>query len=214
MNKKREKILALILTWAGLFMIILYSPIGSPDLYTKQKYLVGNRSAILYNVEEENMPSMTKNTSRSLFSDESQSTPFPTSESEINRSAYAVTSSQQLKSKQMTETNAVFNQHEISQNRGRGYMMANGYVGSISIKRNSKKNSLTDNDITSIIADLTTLDNTIKNRQGIGYNPNSGATSPGEDPIGDPIPFGDGWLYMLFLAIGYTAWKVYKLKSL
>jgi len=52
MNKKREKIFALVLTWAGLFMLILYSPIGSPDLYIKQKYLSEKGNAVFYNVEE------------------------------------------------------------------------------------------------------------------------------------------------------------------
>ena len=209
MNKKREKIVALVLTWAGLFMLILYSPIGSPDLYIKQKYLSEKGNAVFYNVEE-NMSSLSRRAAtRSQFSEGAQSTPFPTTESGTSTN-YAVASSQQVKSQQMTETNIVFNQNEIVQNRGSRDMMGNGYVGSTSIKRNSKKNNLGDNDVISITTDLTALNNTIKYRQGIGYNPNSGGTSPGEDPIGDPIPIGDGWIYLSFLVLGYTVWKVVK----
>ena len=40
MTKKRKRILTWILVWAGMLIVVLYSPVGSPDLYSSQNYLV------------------------------------------------------------------------------------------------------------------------------------------------------------------------------
>jgi hypothetical protein len=207
MNKKLEKIFALVLTWAGLFMVVLYSPMGSPDLYSKHKYFSEKRGVVFSNGKIENMPSMSKIACRSRGTATSQTTPFPTYESEKNNPTYAVASSEQFESKQKSEISVVLNQPEISQTKGNGGMVDEGSMGSVSIKKNSKKDVLIDNSLISLSSDLASLDNTIKNRQGVAYSPNYGGTSPGDDPIGNPIPVGDGWLYLLFLALGYGVRK-------
>jgi len=55
----------------------------------------------------------------------------------------------------------------------------------------------------SIFSDLTP-------KQGGGYTPGSGATDPGEDPTEEPLPVPDGFWLLLFMAIGYAAFKYLK----
>lgn len=38
MDKRQKNILIWVLTWAGLLLLVLYSPIGSPDIYTSKQY--------------------------------------------------------------------------------------------------------------------------------------------------------------------------------
>jgi len=54
----------------------------------------------------------------------------------------------------------------------------------------------------------------INNRQGVVYIPNYGGSDPGEDPIGNPIPIGDGWIFMLLLTLWHAVWEAVKSKSL
>lgn len=57
--------------------------------------------------------------------------------------------------------------------------------------------------------DVTSLENSF-NRQSVGYTAGSGATDPGGDPTGDPIPVGDGWPLLLLFVSVYLCWKNFK----
>jgi hypothetical protein len=63
----------------------------------------------------------------------------------------------------------------------------------------------------SMTTDLTTLENNTADKQSVGYTPGAGATDPGDEPIGDPIPVGDGWVFLLVLVATYAGWKRIKL---
>ena len=63
--------------------------------------------------------------------------------------------------------------------------------------------------MTNGIATLSTtsdLSNTTS-RQSVNADAIPGATDPGADPIGDPIPVGDGWGLLIFFGIFYSVFK-------
>jgi hypothetical protein len=35
----------------------------------------------------------------------------------------------------------------------------------------------------------------------------SDSSDPGDGPIGEPIPVGDGWIFLIGMAVLYVAWK-------
>jgi hypothetical protein len=43
-TKRQKGIMTWILVWAGLLIVVLYSPIGSPDLYYSQNFYMENQS--------------------------------------------------------------------------------------------------------------------------------------------------------------------------
>ena len=51
MHKSENTILIWVLTWAGLLLGLLYSPIGSPDLYKHRNYFVENQGVNFSGVE-------------------------------------------------------------------------------------------------------------------------------------------------------------------
>lgn len=65
---------------------------------------------------------------------------------------------------------------------------------------------------TSLSNDLTTTNNTT--RQNTLSGAGGGGTDPGGDPTGPPIPVGDGWIFLLFLAGGYVIIKRFVLKHI
>ena len=85
-----------------------------------------------------------------------------------------------------------------------------GFAGSRLSRKDSKDNVDVNNGVASMSSSLTMLDNNLSNKQGAGYTPQSGATDPGEDPIGPPIPVGDGWLILLAFLLTYVGWKKFR----
>jgi len=198
MQKKVEKIIVIILIWASLFIVVLYSPIMSPDLYSSNNYSIVNQGSVSPNDQIKNTPFICKNNANN-----SQSTSFKTYESEENYFNNRVICSGSNDEKQESTTGSMSYSTDVYKNIGnRSMMAAEVCLGNSTISKSSK------NDVASSMVSIQTLfDDNKNNRQKIDYNPNYGASDPGDDPIGNPIPVGDGWMYMLFLALGYAVWK-------
>ena len=190
-----------MLIWAGLFVAVLYSPIVSPDLETKHKYILEQENANYGRIE--NISSVSKKSMRKV-----QSMPFLTYESEMNNYAYKVTAKEQFEANQKSDISLPFNKIENHQTKVNMDLMVTENVESRSIMKNNTKNVSTNNNVFSVSSDLASLDDNIRNRQGNNYSSNLGGTDPGDDPTGNPIPIGDGWVFMLILAVGYALKKM------
>jgi len=200
---KKEKIIAIIFTWASLFMVVFYSPIVSPDLYSTNDDFVISQSVDFQNGKIENAPRICRN-----YTNNSQSSPFETNDSEKSYFHNIVTPSGLNDTKQESTDGSMSYPIGNYQNRGTISAIDEVYIRNSATWMSSKKSVLAENNEPVSIAGTQTLFGDVKNdRQKIDYSPNSAASDPGDAPIGNPIPVGDGWLYMLFLALGYAIWK-------
>jgi len=197
-QKKKDKILFWTLSWAALLVAVLYSPMGSPELYYSTEYYYQNG---LYSTgANENIPPLVNSSSNKLL----QSFSSQTYESEINKSIYTISNSQTSK---FFFSNSIFNQTDNFKSKG-NRSGVDGFLGNTTILDGSRKDVLADNNSVFSMTPTTTLfEGYLNNRQSIGYSSNTGASDPGEDPIGSPIPVGDNCIFLLFLALGYVLWK-------
>jgi len=197
-QKKKEKILFWTLSWAALLVAVLYSPMGSPELYSSTEYYYQNG---MYSTSaNENISPLVNSSSSKLL----QSFSSQTYESERNKSIYTISNSETSKCLFST---SIFNQTETFKTEG-NRSGVDGLFENITIMESSRKDVLADNNsVFSMTPTSTLFEGYSNNRQSIGYGSNTGASDPGEDPTGSTIPVGDNFVFLLFLALGYVLWK-------
>lgn len=227
-----------------MLVVILYSPIGSPENYVQNSFYPenqgvsfsgkiqnasrgskfgGNNSSPAFtspislseNINFSNNPtisiednsievaqpeykSVNRNTPKYAVANTSR---YSNTSSDINNTNYSVTS----------KGSSIISKENSSGGSIGGGM---GNSGAVIIGKTSDDNN-SNPQLNGFIA-LNSIDLTIFSdltpKQGAGYTPGSGATDPGEDPIGEPIPVPDGFWLLLLMAIGYTAMKYFKKK--
>ena len=209
MLKKRQKnIMVGLIVWAGLLIVVLYSPIGSPGLYSTQNYFVVNQSVIVHNGTILNAPK-----SKSVSDNNDNDLNIP----EVNTE---LTSNHPIGSYLLGSTSSGASTYGSMQtssyqnsNSGSGGM---GIGGSFIASGRSSGSSVSSGSgiiMTNGIAALSTTSDlsTANTRQSIINTdpvPSTGGTSPGGDPTGDPIPVGDGWGLFLLMGMSYSAFKM------
>lgn len=243
MNRKEKNILLLLLLCASLLVAMLYSPIGSPENYISSNSY-GQHQGVTFSGKILNSPSsksFAKNSSSGIFSGSSIATTaslptasslpnssFATTSASLNNLAtpatvgsftkrtanYAVATS----SESAVSSNASYAvqsgstySNEIKTSSG-GFAGGQGVTFSGRTSRNST-NTNTQTGFTALNIDMTIFKD-LNTSQGGGYTPGSGATDPGEDPIGNPIPVSDGYWFLLLMAVGYGYFKFFKKKGL
>jgi len=193
-----------IIVWAGLLIVVLYSPVGSPDLYSSRNYLFDSRPVAFKS--EAYIHSSKQNVS-SESNDEGLSIP------DINTgltSNYAVGSSQ--------PDHASNQGSSYGTNGNSSYEKSNSSTGGLSeggISLISSRGSGTSagssgvvmtNGITTL--SLTSTGNNTTNRQSAKADtPLSGGTDPGGDPNGPPIPVGEGYELLILFGMCYAIFK-------
>jgi hypothetical protein len=200
-NKKGGKILMWLLSWAILALVVIYSPIGSPDLYTGNKYIVYNQG-VNFSGGIANAPKVHN------YTDQYPSTDLGIPTYTPEQKKYTV-SSASGSSKVNKETN-----YSVSPAMtGRTGTNASGSGGVSGLATfgsggSSQKNSIdptTGVGTLTLSSDLTTIQNpTATTRQGANADAALGGTDPGGDPTGPPIPVGDGFWILLFMAGVYA----------
>lgn len=205
-QNKRKNILVLLVTWAALLVAVLYSPIGSPDLYSNQNFFVINRGVDFQGGHIENA-------SNSNFGTDPGTNELNVpdySSSELKSSTYAVVNSAPNNAISSGANYSVQSQNNQTKTTGSSGMPDGGntFISSRTTRSNaSTASSVTmTNGITTLSTDLATNNTT---RQSVGAS-TSGGTDPGGDPIGPPIPIPDGWGFLLVLALTYGLLKKYK----
>lgn len=209
-----------MLVWAGLLIVVLYSPIGSPDLYSSSGYSIINQTVSTDKNTILNAPK--RNFESDSYSNDAE---FPDLGSAL-KSNYATGSVQsgnvgsqgssypiQTQSYQTNNSSSAVN----SGLGGSSFLASGGSHGSAASSGISMTTGLSTRYLTT---DLN--NNSITRQNSIAYTADTGGTDPGGDPTGDPIPVGDGW-GILFLFGGIYAfikvlykgkWQDSKLKKI
>ncbi len=193
-----------ILVWAGLFILVLYSPIGSPGLYYSQNYYTENLSfanpVVITNAPKWNHASDNNEIALDIPDVSSHlNTNYPvgsyqTTGGGFQSSSYSV----------HTQTYQNSNSSEFASPGGGGgsFMVGKGSRNSGGFSGIAMTNGITNLSLT------TNLANTQTRQSVYNYQSGSGGTDPGGDPEGDPIPVGDGWGLLLFFGICYASFKM------
>jgi hypothetical protein len=195
-NKKRNTIIWL-LTWAVLFLVVAYSPIGRPDLYVGTSYYISNQGVsfkggianapkgMAYATEEEN----------SEIEDYA-----PASE---HNADYGSNSSEY--SPQNTNSGDANYSRESGSNQGSGqsgFMVLSGNASKGSAQGTATAQS---NDVSSLSSDLTLTSSASTDRQAApGAN---GRRDPGGKKPKNTIPVGDGMWFLIIMAGAYVFWR-------
>jgi len=195
-----------LIIWAGLLIVVLYSPIGSPDLYYSHNEYAINQSVPVNNGGIANAP---RSGTVSESNDNGQDIPDLSTPS---RTSYTVSNTQSSggASSQGTSysTQAQSYQHTNSssssgQNVGGGsFISGGGSHGSAASSGVTMTNGIT------TLSTTTILSNQIPKQGAISkITDTSGGTDPGGDPDKPPIPVGDGWWLLILFGICYAAFK-------
>ena len=211
MNNKKKNILVWIFTWAALLLVVLYSPIGSPDLYSSSDYYAGIPNA---NLSGSNITSPGFNGSNGDYN-ELNVPDYSSAENSSKSSAgysYTAPASGNASSGAAASYSTSESQSYLNSKEGSSSGTAGG-GGSTFISNNGSRGgndassavSMSSGGITTLSANLTTsTPSQITKTPGQGYQTGQGGQNPGGDPDpGTSIPVGDGWVFLLLLAVGY-----------
>jgi len=195
-NKKRNTIIW-ILTWAVLFLVVAYSPIGRPDLYVGTSYYINNQGVNF----KEGIANAPKGSAYATEEDESDMPAYtPTTENNVDNSGNASEYSPQ------NTSNGAANYSRAS-----GSNQSSGQSGSIILAGNSSKSAqgtaTQSNDVSSLSSDLTLTSSASTDRQAAGPNKPNGGRDPGGKNPKNPIPVGNGVYVLLLMAGGYIIYK-------
>ena len=194
-----------IMVWAGLLVAVLYSPVGSPDLYSSHNYYVENRTITTGTTVIQNAPKgnrVSENTDNGLDIPDISSMP---------KTTYSVNSYQSGNS--MSQGSGYSVQNQSYQNSSSSGSNGQGPEGSAFISggrssRNSAASSaiVMTNGITTLSVTNDVSNNTVKQGAQAGGS-GRGGTDPGGDPTGAAIPVGDGWELLVLFGLCYAAYK-------
>ena len=205
MTKKQNTRLVWVLVWAGLLIVVLYSPIGSPDYYSSNgNYYVVNKPVTLSS-------GTTLNTPKANFPEESNSDELiipdvsQTSKTNAGGGRYSSGNSSSGGSSYGSLSSPSYQ----NSNAGSGGMSGGGSLIASSGSRSSAGSSeiTMTNGITTMSLTSTGSNAPPKQNAGEQILGDEGGTDPGGDPNGDPIPVGDGWGILIFFGVCYTAYK-------
>jgi len=194
-----------LIIWASLLIVVLYSPLGSPDLYSPPHYYVIDQSSSSGN-------GMTLNAPKGDF----ESDNYSNDDTEIpdvsfsSGSSYAVGNYQSGEGGMQSSSYGVESQSYRNNSSssygnpggGGSFFTGGGSRGSSGTSGMSMTGSLTSMTFT------TNISNNLTKQSTNNYTPNSGGTDPGGDPTGGPIPVDDGWCLLLFFGVCYAALKM------
>jgi hypothetical protein len=201
-NKKKK--LVWILVWAVLFIAVLYSPIGSPDLYTSKYYYTEYQSVTL---NEGTIPNASKIKSSQEYNDDAPELPDISESLHANYAAgnYSSTpvSTSQGSYYGGGQTLSYQNNNSSGSGSGGGSFVVSGRSGSSAASSGfSMTSGITTLSLTSNLNATTPKQMTTASTEDDG-----GGTDPGGDPTGNPIPVGDGWGLFVVFGACYAVFK-------
>jgi hypothetical protein len=191
-------------TWAGLLVAILYSPIGSPDLYKQSNNYVPNQSVNLSGgaiENDQNISFESSNDNEGLIIPDYSSDGSSSKSSSANYS-YATSVNTNTSSGATSYSSSGSQSYQNLKNGSSGGMAGGGGFASSEGSGGSAAGStvaMNGGGVTSLSA-LTMLSSSKANQ----YIADSGGQNPGGDPdAGTRIPVPDGWGFLLLLAASY-----------
>jgi len=198
-NKKN--ILIWLLTWAVLSLVIIYSPIGSPELYRPSNYMVYNQG-VNFNGGIANAP-----TGHSYQQYEEPDLAIPTY-TPAPKTYTVNTSAGTSGTTGKTSYSVVAPANRTATTQSSGGVGSGGgftFIGSHNQSAMGTSTPQTVN-ISSLSTDLSVVQDPTT-RQLASNGTLNGGTDPGGDPTGPPIPVGDGFWVLLVMAGGYAIIK-------
>lgn len=197
MKNKKRNIIIWLMTWAVLFLVVAYSPIGRPDLYVGNSYYISNQG-VSFKGGIANAP---KGMAYATEEEDSEIADYaPVSEYNAD---YGSNSSEY--SPQNTNT------EDANYSSASGSNKSSGQSGLMVLSGNASKGSAQgtataqSNDASSLSSDLTLTSSASTDRQA-ARGTNGGRDPGGKNPK-NPIPVGDGMWMLLIMASGYVFWR-------
>ena len=206
MNKRQKNIVTWIIVWAGLLIVVLYSPIGSPDLYSPQNNYAYIQSVPVKSGSIINSP---KGTSSSDDTDNGSYIPDVITQSGSNNTTgnYQPVNSLSQGSSYSSQPTSYQNTNPSSTGTSGGTGVSIIAGGGTRSSNGSSGIAMTNGIATLTSTDLTTSNTITKQSAPSSTQTTAGGTDPGGDPTGDPIPVGDGWGVLLLLGGIYFLFK-------
>jgi hypothetical protein len=204
MNGRVNKILVWFLSWAVLLLIVIYSPIGSPNLYVHNKYDIHDQG-VNFSGGIANAPAAHY---YQQYEEQGFAAPVYTTEPKaytINKGANTTKTIAQTNYEVITPANKSVLSQNISAPDGDFFLVS-------SRSSAQSKTIILMNGISTINTDLAMTGNPATTRQLTSEGMSDGGTDPGGDPIGSPIPAGNCYWILMFFAIGYAGYKLLIIK--
>ncbi|MDR3652978.1 MAG: hypothetical protein P4L34_08415 [Paludibacter sp.] len=204
MNKRQKNIFIWIFTWAGLLLAVLYSPIGSPDLYTSKSYFIPNQGVVFNGGEIKNAPAISQQDGNNYneLDVPDYSSNLKTNYAVNNYPSSTYKSSTPNTYSVQTPTNQNPKASSGADIGSGGVFISNNSSGRSSANSNTV---VMNNGITTMSTNLVT--GNVRQLATNGTLDTGGGTDPGGDPTNPPIPVPDGWGFLLLLAAGYGILK-------
>lgn len=234
MNEKERIILVWVLAFGSLLVALLYSPLGSPDMYRKKVYFA-EYQGVQFTDGIKNAPKKLKDekqTSEEILPEYQEApTSYQTIAYSSNTKLLASNGNYSISSKlpeiafssnsgikiggfgsaftnlggDNSEDKDYFNSPKISM---AGFSLGSfrELFGSIFSKESSSNSSTELHGFFAISTDISSIsDNNFITENKDLFK--SDSSDPGDGPIGEPIPVGDGWIFLIGMAVLYVAWK-------
>ena len=202
MTKRGKNIKLWIITWASLLLLVLYSPIGSPDLYKSGEYYV---NYIGVNFDGNNLKNLPKNNDNY---NNPGNTMLPVSTSgNLNGINYSHTNNFKNQSSEDNHDLAQRSPYQTDYNNSNqtnyNYMGGDNYMS----LNSSAKSVYTSPKISNVTISSDLLINQDNTSPFSAKMDATGGTDPGGDPLNPPVPVGDGWVFLIVLGITYIVIK-------
>ena len=244
MNRQEQTLLIWILSAAGMLLLLLYSPWGSPDLYNNKVYFAENQGvnfskvnigrasfqinslkaglgAIKANVgslntiknapkdgdvNNGNAPEIKVDDNYSKRKNENKysTVNYPSASKKTNRLlAYnTIPNSKKAKTESASQSGS---SSSYGGSSSAGSLTSSGSMGSFKSSAQSVDTNMPVTSVSSLNVDLTMFnDSTSLLAMDSAQRSNS---DPGGEPLGEPIPIPDGWIFLLTLALAYIIIK-------
>ena len=188
---------------AGLLIAVLYSPVGSPDLYASTDYNSKSLNFAPYNATIANAPKMhavSVNAQDELNIPELSS--LPTSNRGIE-----ITGSKNNQSNGSFIRTARFASFRNSNTTSNGMAGSPLLAGGRSRTAAGTSAIIMTNGITTLSMSSDLGNNITRQNATDQTTTTDDLTGPGDPPTGDPIPAGDGWGLLVLFGVGYAIYK-------
>lgn len=189
------------MTWAVLFLVVAYSPIGRPDLYVGTSYYISNQGVNF----KEGIVNAPKGTTYATEEGESEIADYtPTTDNNANFSGNASEYSSQSTNSRATNYSRTTESDQGSTQSSPIILAGNSSKGSAAQSAAAEQS----NDASSLSSDLSLTSSVSADRQAAPkspqdrYDPGVGKHKPK-----NPIPVGDGIYLLIIMALAYAFWK-------
>jgi hypothetical protein len=205
--RKKKNIIIWVLTWAVLFLVVAYSPIGRPDLYVGNSYYISNQGGVNFKSGIANAPKSTGFTSTPDNNDTEGLSYAPSTIGSSN-GAFSGNASKYSSRNFSGSSDALNSNIQQGSNNTSGNFIPMGYSNS---NKSAAQGTATAQNNASSLTTYANISST--NRQSVIHNnPKEtgngyGGVNEGDDPTGPPIPVGDEWWLLLVMAGAYTFWR-------